>query len=89
MQFVKLTHSVLRELKLKGYNILRSTSKLSNDDPTWMPDTVDLDAFFDLGSLEIERISTPMEELHLLVIDDALKNIRDEDLIGSVFLGTP
>ena len=77
---------MLRELKLKGYNILRSTSKLTNDDPTWMPDIVDLDAFFDLGSLEIERISIPMDELHLLVIDDALKNIRDEDLIGSVWV---
>lgn len=28
-----------------------------------------------------------MHELHLLIIDDALKNIRDEDLTGMVWVG--
>lgn len=86
MQFEKLTHAVLINLKKEGYNILRSTSLLTDEDPTWYPDKVDLDLFFDLGSDEIARISTPMEEINLLVIDDALQNIRDEDLIGMVWV---
>lgn len=86
MQFVKLSHAVLLELKEKGYNILRSPSLLTNKDPTYFPDTVDLEKFFDLDSDEIARISVPMQELHLLVIDDALKNIDDEQLTGMVWM---
>lgn len=71
---------------MQGYNILRSPSLLTNEDPTYFPDTVDLEKFFDLDSEEIARKSVPMEELHLLVIDDALKNIRDEDLTGMVWI---
>ena len=86
MQFVKLSHAVLLELKEQGYNILLSPSPLTNDDPTYFPDTVDLEKFFDLDSDEIARISVPMQELHLLVIDDALKNIDDEQLTGMVWM---
>ena len=86
MHFEKLTHAVLRRLKMQGYNILRSPSLLTNEDPTYFPDTVDLEKFFDLDSDEIARISVPMQELHLLVIDDALKNIDDEQLTGMVWM---
>lgn len=86
MQFVKLTHSVLVDLKKRGYTALHSPSLLVNDNPTWVPVKVDLGEFFDLESESLERISKPTEELHFLVIDDALQNIRDEDLIGSVWV---
>lgn len=86
MRFVQLTHEVLRELKGKGYTVLHSPSLLINDNPTWVPVKVDLTELFDLDSEMLARISTPMKELHYLVIDDALQNIREEDLIGSVWV---
>ena len=84
--FIRLTHPVLMKLKMRGYNILRSTSPLTSENPTWIPDTIDLDKFFDLDSDSLAHISVPMNEVHFLVIDDALDNIRNEDLFGVVLL---
>lgn len=86
MKFVRLTHSVLRDLKTQGYTALHSPSLLVNENPTWVPVKADLGEMFDLDSEMLERISIPTEELHYLVIDDALQNIREEDLIGSVWV---
>ncbi|PVH26280.1 hypothetical protein [Sphingobacterium corticibacter] len=86
MRFVKLTHYELRRLRDQGYNILRSTSPLSSDNPSWYPDTVNLDDFMHWGSKEMRRLSRPFEEKHLLVIQDALENINEEDLIGEVWV---
>ena len=87
MKFVKLNHMVLQYLKDNGFNILTSVSPLESENPSWVPDKVDLVDFFDVCSIQIERRSVPVEELHLLVIDDALKNILNKDLIGQVFVG--
>ncbi len=86
MQFVKLTHYVLRSLRDKGYNILRSTSPLSSENPSWYPDTVDLDDFMHWENNEFRLLNVPLEEKHLLVIEDALKNIDEGDLIGEVWV---
>lgn len=84
--FVRLTHPVLMKLKMRGYNILRSTSPLSSENPTWIPDKVDMDKFLDLYSKELLKYTVPMNEINLLVIDDALNNIRNEDLYGECLL---
>lgn len=84
--FVRLTHPVLMKLKMRGYNILRSTSPLSSENPTWIPDKVDMDKFFDLDSEKLLKYTVPMNEITLLVIDDALQNIRNEDLFGVVLM---
>lgn len=86
MRFVQLTHDVLRKLKTQGYTALHSPSLLVNENPTWVPVKVDLGEMFDLDSEMLERISKPTHEVHFLVIDDALQNIREEDLIGSVWV---
>jgi len=81
MQFVRLTHSVLRQLRAKGYNILKSPMPLDNEDPTWYPEAVG-DIWDYLDDLTV----IPFEEPNILVIDDALENIREEDLIGAVWV---
>lgn len=85
MKFVRLTVQLLHDLKSQGYNILRSPSLLSDSNPTWIPDTVDLEKFFDLDSEELARISVPMAELHLLPIDEGL-TLTDDQLIGDVLV---
>ncbi|ERJ57412.1 hypothetical protein [Sphingobacterium paucimobilis] len=84
--FVKLSFSTLIDLKGRGYNILRSTSYLSDTNPTWIPDYVDVTRFFELDSEEISKISGPLVGKHFLLIDDALANNTDEELIGEVFI---
>ncbi|TDQ80080.1 hypothetical protein CLV99_1534 [Sphingobacterium yanglingense] len=84
--FMKLNFSVLVALKDRGYNILRSTSYLSDVNPTWIPDYVDVTRFFELDTEEIAKISGPLVGKHFLLIDDALANNSDEELIGEVFI---
>lgn len=81
MRFVRLSHEVLRDLKAKGYNILTSVNKLGAEDPTYMPEKVDSvwDYLDDLAVV-------PMREPELIIIDDALQNIRNEDLRGMVWV---
>lgn len=86
MQFVWLTHKVLRRLKDQGYTVLVSTSKLTDENPTWVPDNIPIDDLMDLGNELIAKLSIPLEEGNLLVIEDALKNIDEENLIGQVFI---
>ena len=87
MNFVKLNHPILMKLKMQGYTILRSNNPLTYDNPTWIPEKVDMDKFFDLDSNWIANACIPMEEQHLLVIEDALYNIQNGDLLGEVLLG--
>ncbi len=86
MKYVKLTYEVLLSLRERGYNILRSKSPLSSENPSWYPDTVDLMEFLDIYSEELDEISMPGQELHLLIIQDALDNINEKDLIGEVWV---
>ncbi|MFD1770845.1 hypothetical protein [Sphingobacterium suaedae] len=86
MEFVELTHSVLRRLKKSGYTVLRSVTSVSSDDPTWVPERMDVDKLMELDSEEMRRMSVPMEEKHFLVIDDALNNIEEDNLIGQVLI---
>lgn len=86
MKYLKLTHAVLHSLHNQGYNILRSVSSLSSENPSWYPDTVNLDDFLHWDNKEMRRLNRPLEELHLLVIQDAIDNIAEEDLIGEVLL---
>lgn len=86
MKFVKLTNSVLIFLKSKGYTTLHSTAHLSNENPTWIPYKDDVEKILDLDSEYIAKISSPMDEVYFLIIEDAIKNIEDKNLIGQVFI---
>ncbi|MDR2281719.1 MAG: hypothetical protein LBE37_00840 [Sphingobacterium sp.] len=84
--FIKLDFNTLMTLRDRGYNILRSTSSISDANPTWIPDYVDVTRFFELDSEEIAKISGPLVGKHFLLIDDALANNTNEELIGEVFI---
>ncbi|MBL1409047.1 hypothetical protein [Sphingobacterium faecale] len=84
--FVKLSFNTLMDLKHRGYNILRSTSYVSNPNPTWIPDYVDVTRFFEMDSEEISKISGPLVGKHFLLIDDALANNTNDEFIGEVFI---
>ncbi len=86
MRFVKLRSYVLRRLRNQGYNILRSTSPISSKNPSWYPDIVDLEKFLHWDSEGVQNLSVPSNKTHLLIIQDALDNIRDEDFIGEVWI---
>ena len=81
MQFVKLTHTVLWGLKAKGYNILKSPLPIDNEDPTWYPEKVD-----DIWKYLDDLAGVPFREPNVMVIQDALENIEDGDLIGMVWI---
>ncbi|WP_286894934.1 MULTISPECIES: hypothetical protein [Sphingobacterium] len=87
MRFEKVTHEVLRELKRKGYNVLIAPSDCEDsENVTWkaiaVPNVMEW-----LVALDCEGwTNVPFHEPHILPIDEALNNIRDEDLFGSVFI---
>jgi hypothetical protein len=87
MGFVKLNHAILMKLKMQGYTILRSNNPLSDENPTWIPEKVNMEKFFNLDSNWVAKASIPLKENHLLVIDDALYNVRNADLFGEVIIG--
>ncbi|QBQ41097.1 hypothetical protein E2P86_07990 [Sphingobacterium psychroaquaticum] len=84
MQFVRLSHKVLEQLKEKGYNILTSNNPVSHENPVWYPESVP-DVWDYLIGLDVRKISV-IKEPNILVIQDALDNIRDEDLRGVVLV---
>lgn len=87
MRFAKLTHSVLKELQSKGYNVLIAPYDCEDSENiTWK--AISVPNVFDwLVALDCEGISgIPFEEPNILVIQDALLNMQDEDLTGSVFI---
>ncbi|MFD2968604.1 hypothetical protein [Sphingobacterium bambusae] len=78
MEFVKLNYKVLRELKGKGYNALRSCSEMNSIDPSWVPDKIDVDF------TSYSYIKTDLNQF--LVIENALQYVAEVELSGMVFL---
>ncbi len=87
MRFAKLTHSVLKELQSKGYNVLIAPANCEDSENiTWKAIAVP-NVFDWLVALDCEGISgIPFEEPNILVIDESLRNMDDEYLQGSVFI---
>lgn len=77
----------MKELQQKGYNILIAPSDCEdNSNVTWkaisVPNVMDW-----LVALDCEGITAvPFEEPNILVIREALDNIADDALFGSVFI---
>ncbi|KGE12462.1 hypothetical protein [Sphingobacterium deserti] len=84
--FVTLTRKVLIVLRDRGYNTLTSVSPLTEDDPVWYPQNIDITELMDLDSEFMSRLSIPLHEPHFLLIDDAITDIYEDYLIGTVFL---
>ncbi|WP_312189742.1 hypothetical protein [Sphingobacterium sp.] len=87
MRFAKVNHSVLKELQRKGYNVLIAPADCEDTaNVTWKAIAVP-NVFEWLVALDCEGITAvPFEEPNILVIQDALNNIKEEDLNGSVFI---
>lgn len=85
MKFEKLTHEQLNILKSKGFNILTSNNSLTDEKVIWFPERVP-DVWEYLLELDCNHKMIPLQEPNILVIQDALDNIRNEDLIGEVFI---
>ncbi|WP_400263274.1 hypothetical protein ACFX5U_09550 [Sphingobacterium sp. SG20118] len=85
MQFAILTQTLLLQLKSKGYNLLTSKNTVDDENPTWYPEKVD-DVWEYIVDLDSEGKFVPLQEPAILVIDDAIKNIEDWQLIGEVFI---
>lgn len=85
MRFEKLTKSQLKILKSQGYTLLTSNQKLTEAQVFWFPERV-ADVMEYLVAMYTSAKTLPFKEQNLLFIDDALENIKEEDLIGEVFL---
>lgn len=85
MQFENVSKRILKELLSKGYNILTSNESLSADVVYWYPEKVENVNDY-LIHLDIIDAIEPLKEPNILVIQDALDNIEDEDLIGLIFI---
>lgn len=87
MKFVKVTHGVLRKLQSQGYNVLIAPSDCQDiENVTWkaisVPNVMDW-----LVGLDCEGwTNIPFQEPHILPIQEALDNIENEALFGSVFM---
>lgn len=85
MRFEKLTKSQLKILKSQGYTLLTSNQNLTDEKVYWFPERV-ADVMEYLLALDTSGKFVPFKEQNLLVIDDAIENIREEDLKGEVFI---
>jgi len=74
MEYVKVTHAVLRELKKDGYNVLVTESTTEDDNPKFVPEFKS-DLWGYLESLD--------GEVGCAVIDNLL-DLKEEDLKGTV-----
>lgn len=78
MKFVRLDYKVLSDLKIKGYNALRSRLDMDSSDPSWVPDSIDVK--FDAYSY------IQVGQNNFLLIDSALQHVAEAELAGMVFL---
>lgn len=78
MQFVKLDRKVLFDLKIKGYNALRSRVDTNRDDPSWVPDRIDI-KFSSYSYIKLGRNQ-------FLLIENALEHVQEGELSGMVFM---
>lgn len=81
MEFVRLTRTVLIELKSQGYNILTSVNTVDDEDPTYTP--VKVDSVWDyLDSIK----AVPLSEPEIVVIDEAIDKYSDDMFRGMVWI---
>lgn len=85
MQFKKVTHLLLNELKQKGYNALTSNNELSDQQIYWYPEAVDNVNQY-IVKLTNRGYRAPLNQPMILWIQDAIDNLTDYELAGMVFI---
>lgn len=84
MQFEKLTLACLKILRSEGYNILTSKKTKKKSSVIWYADKLkDVNDY--LTGCEVKGMN-PFYMYQILVIDDAIKNKKNVDLVGNVFM---
>lgn len=82
MQFLPVNHNLLLQLKTKGYNILASAQGIDHDNPSYYPIQV-TDVWDYLVHLDC---TSGIGEPALIIIEDALKNTKEQHFDGAVFV---
>ncbi len=85
MQFKKVTHSLLNELKQKGYNALTSNNELSDLQIYWYPEEVSNVNQY-IVKLTNRGYVAPLNQPMILWIQDAIDNLSEYELAGIVFI---
>ncbi|WP_262249742.1 hypothetical protein [Parapedobacter soli] len=86
MNFVPLTHAILRTLQGRGYNVLKSTSRWGDESPTFIPSKIEGDISEYLLKMDLRGLLN--ENPHFLVIKEALA-IPESQLFGYVWDDEP
>lgn len=81
MEFVPLSHDILRELQDKGYNVLKSVSVWGDESPTYRPARIEGNISEYLLNMQLEDKMAP--DQHFLVISEGLE-IPNNQLFGYV-----
>lgn len=82
MQFLPVNQNLLLQLQIRGYNILASAQGIDHDNPSYYPIQVS-DVWDYLIRLDY---TSGVGEPALIVIEDALKNIKEQQFDGAVFV---
>lgn len=85
MPFVTLNRALLRDLKRKGFNLLKSFASTDTQNPTWQPVRVS-DVHEYILQLKYNTGHIYLKNAPLLVIEEALLHIQDDQLGGEVFM---
>ncbi|CDT09035.1 MULTISPECIES: hypothetical protein [Sphingobacterium] len=82
MQFLPVNYHLLRQLQIRGYNILASAQGIDHENPSYYPIQVT-----DVWDYLVRIDSTSkVGEPALIVIDDALRNVEEQHFDGAVFV---
>ncbi|GEM64530.1 hypothetical protein D3C87_1585110 [compost metagenome] len=82
MQFLPVNYNLLRQLQIRGYNILASAQGIDHENPSYYPIQVN-DVWDYLVRLDC---TSGIGEPALIVIDDALRNVEEQHFEGAVFV---
>ncbi|AIM38319.1 hypothetical protein ACFX5U_16750 [Sphingobacterium sp. SG20118] len=82
MRFLPVNYELLRDLHLRGYNILASAQGIDHESPSYYPIQVQ-DVWDYLVGLDSTLVRG---EPAIIVIEDALKNVQEQQFEGAVFV---
>lgn len=82
MQFLPVNQNLLLQLQIRGSNILASAQGIDHENPSYYPIQVS-DVWDYLVRLDY---TSGIGEPALIVIEDALRNIKEQHFDGAVFV---
>lgn len=83
MRFEKLNHNNLKHLQSKGYSLLISNNKLSDETIVWFPEKID-NLSEHLSDFDVLDTNAELEP-SILLIQFAIDYMSEDELVGDVF----